>query len=810
MRASKEALFCYTRYMERFINYFVPSHYDLDLHINAEKTFITATTAIYGDAITDSIKLHAVNLEIKSVTVDSISVDDYLYLDDTLHIHNIAPGNHEIIIKYTAPITANMEGVYLSTYEAEGKTEKIAATQFESHYARQCFPCIDEPAAKATFSLRISSGDKTDIILSNMPVEQQSIDSNQKVVEFAETPKMSTYLVAFALGHFCSYETTSQHGVKITTYAGIHQQATDLEYAGKFAADVLDFYDDCFDTPFPLPKMDLLALPDFESGAMENWGLVTFREICLLCNDDSSQDVKQYVAIVVAHELSHMWFGDLVTMEWWDDLWLNESFANMMEVYSTDKIRPELRAWEDFYLTAIQQSLQRDSLPGVQPVKVEVNNVEDISNLFDGAIVYGKGSHLLLMLMRAMGESNFFAGLKDYFAIHKYENTTADDLWDALTPHADFDVREFMTPWLTQSGFPVINGDIQSRFLITGETDETQYPIMNQSDDLSGHYIIKLSDEELDEKLRHISDLSQEQKLRLLIDRRLLAKTDYVESVSLLPLIRAFSEETDSCLWDLISAIVSDLKVFFDPKTEEKRRFKRFVRDLAFPNYQRLGVASRPEDDYDDTELRATIMWMLLYAEDEEYLNAVQDAYADAEIDKVDANLRWVVGATLVRRNHKLCNQYFELYKQTSDAVLKHDLADAITTTKDRKTALGLFEHLSDGTIRTQDRLSFFLRLMRNYVVKNDALEWMYQNWDWIYEEEGDKTIPEYPRFSATYIRKKEEAEKFKKFFDAHVNEKILNRDILVAYSEIDARLALISADQTAIFEYLKKYSPEK
>ena len=292
--------------------------------------------------------------------------------------------------------------------------------------------------------------------------------------------------------------------------------------------------------------------------------------------------------------------------------------------------------------------------------------------------------------------------------------------------------------------------------------------------------------------------------------RRLLAKTDYVESVSLLPLIRAFSEETDSCLWDLISAIVSDLKVFFDPKTEEKRRFKRFVRDLAFSNYQRLGVASRPEDDYDDTELRATVMWMLLYAEDEEYLNAVQDTYANVEIDKVDANLRCVVGATLVRRNHKLCNQYFELYKQTSDAVLKQDLVDAITTTKDRKTALGLFEHLSDGTIRTQDRLLFLLRLMRNYVVKNDALEWMYQKWDWIYEEEGDKTIPEYPRFSATYIRKKEEAEKFKKFFDAHVNEKILNRDILVAYSEIDARLVLIAADQAAIFEYLKSYSAGK
>jgi aminopeptidase N len=247
----------------------------------------------------------------------------------------------------------------------------------------------------------------------------------------------------FALGDFVSYETVSKHGVKITSYACANQSAKDLEFSAHFAADVLDFYDDCFKTPFPLPKMDLLAVPDFEAGAMENWGLVTFREIAMLANEKSSFDQKQYVAIVVAHELSHMWFGDLVTMKWWDDLWLNESFANMMESYATDKVRPELSAWDDFYTSAVLGSLQRDCLPGVQPVKVEVKNVEDITNLFDGAIVYGKGSRLLMMLMRTMGEKNFFKGLADYFEKHKYKNTEADDLWKALNPYADFDVKEF-------------------------------------------------------------------------------------------------------------------------------------------------------------------------------------------------------------------------------------------------------------------------------------------------------------------------------------------------------------------------------
>ncbi len=792
--------------MERFKNYFVPSHYDLDLQINNEKTALTAIATIYGDAKKDNIKLHAVKLEIKSVTLDGVPVEDYLYLDDVLQIHNITPGNHEIIIEYSAPITPDMEGVYLSTYDNDGKTEKIVATQFESHYARQCFPSIDEPAAKATFSIKISSADSTDTIISNMPIASESIEAGYKVVQFTETPKMSTYLVAFAVGHFVNYQTTSKHGIKITTYAGLHQQAKDLEFAGQFAADVLDFYDDCFNTPFPLPKMDLLALPDFESGAMENWGLVTFREICLLCNEKSSQDVKQYVAIVIAHELSHMWFGDLVTMEWWDDLWLNESFANMMEVYSTDKIRPELHAWEDFYLTAVLQSLQRDSLPGVQPVKVDVENVEDISNLFDGAIVYGKGSHLLLMLMRTMGEANFFSGLKDYFAVHQYDNTTANDLWDALTPHADFDVKEFMTPWLTQSGFPVINDGIQSRFLITGETDESQYPIMKQTDDLSGHYIIKLSDEELAKKLTQVSSLNLEQKLRLLIDRRLLAKTDYVSSASLLPLISAFANETNACIWDLIAAIVSDLKVFFDPKTKEKDNYKAFVRKLATPNYLRLGVMPRAEDSYDDIELRSTIMGMMLFAGDPDYIKAVEQAYLDKNIEEVDADLRWIVGATLIRNHDKLCAEYFELYKETPDSALKRDLVDAITMTKNHNTALGLFAHLKDGTVRTQDRLSFYLRLLRNYLVKNEALDWLFENWDWVYQDEGDKTIPEYPRYAANYIRKPEEAEKYKQFFNQHKDENILKRDIAIAYSEIDARLALITSDQAAVFDYLSQH----
>lgn len=796
--------------MERFFDYFAPAHYDLDLQINAAKTQIKGQANITGIAKAETIKFHAVRMEIKSVRLDGAEFKRFTHADGMLCLEQIPLGEHQLELSFVSQIAADMEGAYLSTYDYNGRTEKIVATQFESHYARKCFPCIDEPLAKATFSLELSSANQDDVLLSNMPAISTTSQAGIKTVKFAETPRMSTYLVAFAAGKFNATRAKSQHGVDITVYAGLHQTAADLEYAAQFAADVLDYYDDRFATPFPLPKMDLLALPDFEAGAMENWGLVTFREVALLANEKSSLDTKQYVAIVIAHELSHMWFGDLVTMAWWDDLWLNESFANMMEVYATDEIRPELRAWEDFYLSAVVGSLSRDSLPGVQPVKVAVNSVEEIANLFDGAIVYGKGSHLLLMLMRTMGETNFFAGLQDYFKQHQYGNTVADDLWDALTPHADFDVKAFMTPWLTQSGFPVVTTGEQTRFLLTGETDDTKYPIRELRDDLSGHYIINYSDTEFAAKLQRVQAMTKEQKLRLLIDRRLLAKTDYVASASLLPLVQSFAHETDSVVWELVAAIIADLKAFFDPKTTAKHEFQAFVRALALPSFRRLGVVARADDTYDDTQLRATIMGMMLYANDADYLAEIDHIYYGRPIAEVDANLRWVVGSTLIKQHDELSASYFELYAKTPDAALKRDLTDALTNTREQATAAGYLDKLMDGTIRPQDRLLFYIRLARNYIIKDAALDWMFTNWDWLRREEGDKTIPDYPRYTAGLIRRPAEAERFKQFFTKYQDESILSRDIKVAFAEIDARLKLIARDQAAVFDYLHQHASEQ
>ena len=791
--------------MERFFDYFKPEHYDLNLVINSAKNNMDAVTVITGRAKAEMIKFHAAKLKIKNLKIDGKD-KDFERKDGIVVISGVDTSKKiKLEFEHFAPIEKDLQGVYLSTYKNGDTEEKIVATQFESHYARECFPCIDEPEAKATFDLTITTQTPTDTILANMPIKEEKLEEDRKTVAFERTPKMSTYLLAFAVGNFVGCQVESKHGVQITAYAGIHQKVEDLQYAAQFAADVLDFYDDCFKTPFPLPKMDLLAVPDFEAGAMENWGLVTFREIAMIANEKSSIDQRQYVAIVIAHELAHMWFGDLVTMKWWDDLWLNESFANMMEVYSTDKIRPELSAWDDFYTSAIMAAFNRDCLPNVQPVRVEVKNVEDISNLFDGAIVYGKGSRLLMMLMRTMGEKNFFKGLKGYFEKHKYGNTEADDLWDALSPYASFDVKEFMTPWLTQSGYPVLTNGEQERFLITGDTDDSKYPIRKVRDDLTGHYLINLSDEELAEKLKNLDSLSREQKLRLLIDRRLLAKTNRVASVSLLPLIEAFSKETDPIIWELISMIVGDLKIFFPPKSDEKHRFMKYIRDLAYPHYRRLGIKERAGESIDDKKLRPLILGMMHYAADEEYIEEIDEAYNNIFVAKLDQNLRWVIASTLVRKHPELSMKYFGIYSTTPDSALKRDLMDALTAVRNYDVAITYLDRLKDGTVRPQDRHLFFLRLLRNYVIRSEAFDWVYKNWDWLYKEEGDKTIPDYPRYMAYFVQTEEDAKKFRRFFAAHEKEKILARDIAIAYSEIDARLKLIQSDKPALVDYLGK-----
>ncbi|GHU79258.1 aminopeptidase N [Clostridia bacterium] len=787
--------------MEKLQTYFAPKHYDLALTIDKVKETISGKVTILGQSNEQNIKLHAVDLKIISIKSEEKTLN-FEQKNGILEIKNLGQGEKSLEISYETKLTRKMHGIYLSSYELEGEEHRIVATQFESHYAREAFPCIDEPAAKSTFKLTITTN-STDTVLSNTPIKTKEGSETT----FEQTPKMPTYLLAFAIGKFNVVETTNKEGIKIRTFASLAHKNEELLYANDSAAKTLDYYAETFKTPYPLKKLDQLALPDFEAGAMENWGLVTYRESCLIVNEKTPEEAKHQTLLVITHELAHQWFGNLVTMSWWDDLWLNESFASLMEYFAADFLRPEYKIWNLFYTYPIPNALRRDCLKGVQPVKCEVKTPEEISTLFDGAIVYSKGARLMLMLYRLMGEEPFMSGLSDYFAKFSYKNTIGNDLWDALTPYCNFNVKDFMNKWLETPGYPVITDGNQQRFLITGDFEPSDFPLPEIKDDLSGHYIIQHSGPEWKTALETFKEKSLEQKLRLLLDRSLLAKTDLVSSASLLPLLLALKNEEEEPIWSIAALIISDLKIFLTPDSEEEKAFKTYTRAVVDLQMKRVKILVQNDESENDKLLRPWLLFFSTYAENEEVIKELLSLFNDNKT--LPPEIRGNVLATKIKyeETEELVADFIKKYKTAADPELKSDLSVALCASKSEATHEKILNLMKDfKTIKPQDTLSFFIYLRRNNRARKKTFNWLIKNWDWIEENfGGDKGCDDYPKLLAHTITTEEEFEKFKTFFEPKLKNPTLNRAIKIALAEIKARLTLIKSDKDAVIRALKK-----
>ena len=794
--------------MERLLEYFVPEKYQLNLKIDKNAKTIGGSVRVDGKALADQIKFHAVNLEIDAVKVDDVDAR-FEHEGGVLTVLDVMDGGRVVEIEYHGNLNENMQGAYLSTYEYEGKTETIVATQFESHYAREAFPCIDEPEAKAVFELTIAT-EADDLVLANT----KKIKAENGTFVFEPTPKMSTYLLAFVIGKFHGKTIRNTHGVEITTYAALNQDIETVDFANEVAARSLEFYDDNFGVKYPLDKLEQVALPDFEAGAMENWGLVTYRESMLLAGKNATLDTKKSVALTVAHELSHQWFGDLVTMKWWDDLWLNESFASIMEYYAVDNAYPEFKIFENFFCGDALAALKRDCYEGVQSVHQDVENPEEIATLFDPAIVYAKGARLMLMIIRLMGWTEFCRGLKDYFEKFQYSNTVGDDLWAALMPYATFNVGEMMHAFIDKPGYPVITGDddfvkfSQKRFLLDGEMRDESWPLREIREDMSGHYVLNLTDAEFAERLERFDELGLEEKLRLLIDRDLLAKTDLVQSSSLIPLVQKFEKESSAAVWGILASIVSGLKIFFEHGSEEERKFKRFIKQLLAEKIAEVGLWT--EKDEDDTIIRLRLILLALdfYASTDdvtmqENMRKLAAGY-NKDLAKIPAEIRsCVLDAKLFLEPTKI-NEYVELYKKTADPEIKFDLLFAMTLVQDDE-ALSQVKSLLEQPeiVKPQDQFHLFIYLYRNPVVKAEVFEWLTHNWEYVKNLAGDKSLDNYPRYIATSVRNEVEYRAWCDFFEPMKDNLALNRAIEVGKREIEARLKLIAADQTAVWNAL-------
>jgi puromycin-sensitive aminopeptidase len=609
------------------------------------------------------IVLNAAELQIRSAEVvddegtklsGTVTLDDeneraIITVDGT-----VTPGHWTLDLTFTGVLNDKLRGFYRSTFTDDaGKERVIGTTQFEAPHARRAFPCWDEPDFKAVFAVRLIVDESLTAISNGAEVETTILGNGRKQVEFADTMRMSTYLVAFVVGPLELTEPRLVDGVPLRV-AHVPGKSHLTDFALEIGEHALKFFTQYFALPYPGDKLDLIALPDFAFGAMENLGAVTFRETALLVDKEhgSRADLER-VADVVAHEIAHMWFGDLVTMKWWNGIWLNEAFATFMELACVDAYRPEWDRWVSF---GIERSgaLAIDALHSTRPVEFPVGPPEEAEAMFD-VLTYQKGSAVLRMLERYLGAEPFRQGIVHYLSKHSYGNTETTDLWDDIEAATGEPVRALMDSWIFQGGYPVVDvaldeGDAtaltlsQQRFtyrppeksdenadarwlvpvmLRTGDGDHQKLLLEGDSaravlagdgpvvanDGGWGFFRVHYSSDLLDRLVTHPLDLAPLERFTIVSDGWALARVGLGDIRDFVRLVRHFADEDDANVWTAMVGPLSFLDRFVADAT--RAELQSFVRELAGPVLAKVGWDRAPGEPERVRPLRAALIEVL-------------------------------------------------------------------------------------------------------------------------------------------------------------------------------------------------------
>ncbi|OUM64833.1 hypothetical protein PIROE2DRAFT_51173 [Piromyces sp. E2] len=653
---------------------------DIELNVNEDSTEIT--TNVYDMTIHSVSVTDVASLEKQDATkfeIDETAQTLKIFLSKALKKGSKA----KLSIKFTGNLNNQMNGFYRSEYtDSNGQKKYMGVTQFESVYARRSFPCWDEPAIKATFDIKLRAEvEKT--TLSNMPIikeEKVTINGKEyKDVTFDTTPIMSTYLVAYIVGELDYIETMSNptapadaKPIKVRVYT-LKGESDQGKYSAEVTARVLEYFSEYFNIPYPLPKMDLVAIPDFEAGAMENWGLVTFRTVALLFDEKkSSVASKERVCTTVAHELAHQWFGNLVTIDWWSDLWLNEGFATFVGTLATDHLYPEWKIFTSFVVDDLQSALDLDGLRSSHPVQVEINKATEVDQIFD-QISYEKGATIIRMLNACLTEEKFMDGIRIYLQRHKYSNTVTKDLWKALSESSGIDVEKLMGSWIKDVGYPVVTIEnckqannectldlTQRRFISSGNMtpeEEAKYatwwiplgitthaspnvpldniftekkqtitvPFPEGNDkfiklnhNVTGMYRVKYSKElltSIGEMIQKgLEDKSKEvigvsDRIGIIADVFALAKNGSENTDNAIDLLKYFEKENDYNVLSQINGEVNELKsVWYNKDEKFINALKKLILKIFSPLAEKYGFDYSSNDTYIDAKMRTLVL----------------------------------------------------------------------------------------------------------------------------------------------------------------------------------------------------------
>lgn len=582
-----------------------------------------------------------------------------------------------LTIDFTGELNHDMAGFYRSQYKPaapaaasvprDEEFHYMLSTQFESCDARRAFPCFDEPNLKATFDFTIEIPDDQ-VALSNMPVKATTpAANNKKLVSFETSPRMSTYLLAWAVGDFEYVEAFTDRKyngkeipVRVYTTRGLKEQG---RWALQHAPKIIDYFSEQFEIDYPLPKSDILAVHEFTHGAMENWGLVTYRMTAILFDENLSEArYRNRIAYVVAHELAHQWFGNLVTMDWWDELWLNEGFATWAGWFATDHLHPDWEIWPQFVHEDMNAAFTLDSVRSSHPIQVSVRDALDVNQIFD-AISYRKGCSIIRMLALNLGVKTFLKGIAIYLKKYQYSNAKTEDLWAALSEASGVDVSAMMKPWIEKIGFPVLtvseNGDQisvkQTRFLSTGDTkpeeDQTTWWVplglkgktgsegvetltlttkestisgvntdfYQLNSDATGFYRVNYPESRVKVLGTQLDKLSTEDKIFITGSASDLAFAGDATTAALLSFIKGMNNETHYRVLSQALDAINTLKSIFAEDEQVKNGLQKFTLELIAKALKEVGWEPKESDDFNTGLLRKRLLITAVANGDEEY-----------------------------------------------------------------------------------------------------------------------------------------------------------------------------------------------
>jgi len=773
-----------------------PINYNLKLQPDLAQFKFSGEETIEIDILetTAQIQLNSIEINIETVKLtqsgQSWTSSDIKYNTEretaTLTFDSaIQPGRALLDIIFKGELNDKLRGFYRSQYlDDNGATRYLAATQFEATDARRAFPCWDEPAHKAVFDVTLIVPESL-TALSNTPIKEEAKhDPGLKKVHFEKTPIMSTYLLAFIVGDLTHIEQESVNNttVSVWTTSGKEEQG---RFALETSANLLSFFNDYFGIPYPLEKLDHIAIPDFAAGAMENWGCITYRETALLVDQsNSSAGTRQRVAEVVAHEMAHMWFGDLVTMEWWDDLWLNESFASWMGTKAVDWAFPEWQMWTQFVNMDTNRALSLDGLKNSHPIEQEVKNPAEVSQLFD-AISYSKGASVIRMLEQFLTPEIFRQGLQQYISANQYQNARTVDLWSALEKASNQPVTSIMETWTGQMGYPVLQVDrlpsnqnqairlTQRRFVYDQGTEDDiektlwKVPVGISDSESSQETTLVLNDSQTDVQLSTSSDpnswfkvnpsqtgffrvnYSDEDWERLIpvIRSKTLAATDRLgiqndayalSRAGLLPvsqflsLANAYRDEDDASVWSDLASNLRDVETLIADQPYHND-YRKYALDIFTSKASLIGWDQRPGEGHLDALLRSTVLSQAGNYGDEGVLAEAQNRFNQyiGEPNSLHPDIRGLVYSLCAQNGSR--NTYDQLWHLAKNTDLQEEyvrlLIGLTRFTSPELLQETLTRSLTDD-VRLQDTITVVTAVAANLNGRDLAWNFLKDQWE--------------------------------------------------------------------------------